>query len=531
MRSLALRFLWLSLITSLLGLAACSSSTDPGPAPGDITLQYTPAQGLLHLAIGDTARFSVASSPAVDLDLSWIWKGDLAGDQAAFQVEASPVGVDTLQLLVGFSGVHWSRTWYLDVQQDPSTAPPVVVGVSLGDGPEPADVRVGWLGVGDSTYPVVDYLVAMSYGGPVTDANWDAALPLGTFAADAGQVGYSEMFTTADGMVSGETAWFAVRARDQRGQMSTVSEPHQHLISSAWWIEGYVYDDDFNPLPNVIIDYGCPTCRVNTDVTGFYSIGPLPNVNNYDLTTFSRNTDLPGQPFSSWYDFTRRDVHYQPEDNYDLMIVTRYGLDATCDSYNLDFLFFFEKLTRTLFPTDLRQNRKLFKWEQYPVPVYVPPFTNGNGLDYQALCREVVGFWNIAMDEDYLYLVDSPAEARIEFYFGNEGTAYAGRVVLVLPDDQAYALGDVIPEQINVYIWDQLTQAIQVQETAMHELGHALGLHEHVTCSGEGFLMNVNPSGILAHGPQNAVHPDEKRAIRAIRNLPQGVDMSDFADR
>ncbi len=64
----------------------------------------------------------------------------------------------------------------------------------------------------------------------------------------------------------------------------------------------------------------------------------------------------------------------------------------------------------------------------------------------------------------------------------------------------------------------------------MHELGHAMGLYEHVDVipPGETYLMALSSAGALDEGPENAVHVDEKRMLNAIRFLPQGVDMAGF---
>jgi len=246
------------------------------------------------------------------------------------------------------------------------------------------------------------------------------------------------------------------------------------------------------------------------------------------LITHSTNTHNPEEPETSWYDFTMRDVTYDPVGSNDIIIITRYELDPSCSSYSDEFIVYFKYMTNTMLQTNLRPNLNLYKWEEYPIPVYVPPFVNEHGLDFETLCRETIDFWNLVMGEEYLYLVDTVEESRIEFYFGNEGIQYTGRTLLSEPSDQLYGLGDVIPEKMKVYIWDQLSDSQDVQETSMHELGHALGLFGHALCDGEGFLMIVNSAGILDNGPENAAHEHERRALEMIRNLPQGTNMADF---
>ena len=510
-------------------LVGCSDSTDPVPNPEDLSFQYTPQAAVIDFYPGENAEFTLSSSPSVTLQMQWSLNGEPASQDPVFHFDATQVGIDTLRLDYSYSSVSWNHTWYANVEQNPSTEPEEIPWVILEHGIEPADVIMRWHEIPESFFPLVEYQVRVSYDGTITEANWLSATPLGSFPVEENQVGYLELFTAeTHGLLAGADAWFAVRGVDEAGQLSNLAGPQHHLISLPWFIEGYVYTDRLEPLPEIIVEYGCSSCRVNTDATGFFSIGPLPNVNSYDLTTFSNNINDPGVPESSWYDFVMRDVQYDPIASNDIVVMTRYDLDESCLAYDGEFMAFFRFMTRTSHFTQLRPNYKLYKWEEYPVPVYVPPFINEHGLDFQSLCREVVEFWNVAMGEEYLFLVDSPEESRIELYFGNESVEYAGRTILAEPSDDYYGLGDVIPEKILVYVWDQLQEDRFVQETAMHEFGHALGLYGHALCSDDGFLMVVNSSGNLENGPENAVHANEKQAIEAIRNLPQGADMSDF---
>ncbi len=509
-------------------MVGCSDSTDPVPGPEDLSFQYSPEAVVINFFTGGNADFSLSSSPAVPLEFRWSLNGQPAGQDAIFQFDATRVGVDTLRVDYSYSSVTWNHTWYANVDQNPTTEPEGIPWVTLEHGPEPADVVVGWHEIPSSTFPLVEYQIRVSYSGIITAENWLEANQLGTFPVEINQVGYSESFSADNhGLVAGAEAWFAVRGVDSVGQLSPLVGEQYHLISSEWFIEGYVYSDRMETLQGIIIEYGCPNCRVNTDATGFFSIGPLPNINSYNLTTISDNTHDPEVPETSWYDFVMRDVQYDPGASNDIIVVTRYDLDASC-SYDDEFMIYFRIMTNTWQFSTLRPNYNLYKWEEYPVPVYIPPLINEFDLDFQSLCRETVEYWNMAMGEEYLYLVETPEESRIEFYFGDDAGPYVGRAFVSEPSDEDYRLGDVIPEKIMVYVRDQFSDSIDVQETSMHELGHALGLYGHALCSDDGFLMKVNSSGILANGPENAVHPNEKRAIEIIRNLPQGANMSDF---
>ncbi len=130
------------------------------------------------------------------------------------------------------------------------------------------------------------------------------------------------------------------------------------------------------------------------------------------------------------------------------------------------------------------------------------------------------------MGAEYLTLVTDRNEARIVFRFGDDGPEFFGKVNLLLPSDDNYVMGEVIPELVEVYLLDKLTPPQLVQENSLHELGHALGLSGHAYCADSNYIMYVSPVGNLDNGPEQAIHFDEKRALRSVRHLPQGFDMS-----
>lgn len=518
------------LALGLFSLLACSSSTDPVPGPGDLSFTFDPPQSVVGIYPGNGQTFRVAASPTVQLGMSWSLNGDPVSTGESFPYSAQYVGVDTLRAVYSYQGSRWTHTWYVDVTQNPSTAPPAVPSIALAHGTEAVSVRVNWQWISNSEFPMAEYLVAMSFDGPINSSNWEEARLLGSVEHLPNLVGYSlTVHEDPDGLEAGRRAWFAVRGRDAAGQLSLIDGEYSIVISSPWMVQGYVYDDSLNPIPDVIVDYGCPSCRVNTDATGFYSFGPVPDVSTLTISTLSRDEPIPGQPNSAWYDYSWSGVTYAEDGNYDIILGSRYGLDEGCGVHDLDFMTYFRRVTWTDQPSDLRPNLRLYRWDEYPLSVYVQPgFINESGLDMSALTAEAVGFWNIAMGEEYFTLTTDPAAADVDVYFGFESVLYAGRAYVSAPDDEDYRNGDVIPQHMRVFLWEGITNPVRLQETAMHELGHVLGLHAHNLCEGGGFLMDVISAGMLDNGPENAVHPDEKRAVRMIRNLPQGLDMAGF---
>ncbi len=513
----------------LLVLISCSSTTEPPPAANDLAFTHSPNSLVVVISQGEGVEFSLSSSPPVALEYYWTLNGAPTSKERSYQFNSTQVGLDTLRLVYTYDSVQWNRTWYINTQTDPTTAPGRVPGVQLSHGPEAGDVVMSWFWIAQSAFPVINYRIAVSYDGPINAFNWADAEFLVEVPHVDQQVGYSQTFSMEENQIlPGVDAWFGIRGVDETGQMSPLNEVQYHKVSFPWWISGHVFSDQLVPLDGVIIDYGCTSCRVNTDGTGFFSIGPLSSVLSYDLKTISRNIDFPGVPLSSWYDFWLHGVQFEPETNQDLVLVTRYDLNGNCFVHDQEFLNYFRQMTSTRQPSNHRPNTKLFKWAEYPISVYVAPFTGTYGHDYQALCQEVVGFWNLAMGEEYLVLVDNPEDARIEVFFDNEDHIFFGSTDLILPNDQNFSLGEAIPEKMTIFLVGTLREAITIQEICMHEFGHALGLSAHNFCTGGGYLMSIDPGGSLDNGPENAVHPFEKAAIRAIRNLPQGIEMSDF---
>jgi len=403
----------------------------------------------------------------------------------------------------------------------PPRAPTVVGGECIGS------IIVSWTPPTIRDDSIVAYAVAVSHAGPLNEANWSQADVLTEVPARP----ESELFSiviadSSSDLQPGTHAWVAVASFNSYGVMCASLSNREIDVTEPWWITGSVTDDTGLPVADVVVQDINLVPTASTGPDGRYRIGPYSNLEAVTLRTKTPDVGFPDPAQGIWYDVVAETLFFGGPVLWDFQLIGRSRLTANCSIYNDDFLTYLRSLTRTTWPTDHRPNVNLYKWDTYPVTVWIPEFTNRDGHDYGALCRQTITWWNQAMGAEYLTLVTDRNEARIVFRFGDDGPEFFGKVNLLLPSDDNYVMGEVIPELVEVYLLDKLTPPQLVQENSLHELGHALGLSGHAYCADSNYLMYVSPVGNLDNGPEQAIHFDEKRALRSVRHLPQGFDMS-----
>jgi hypothetical protein len=483
-----------------------------------LNFAYDPADDQQLLMQQETRRFQVQHSWPFTKTFTWWHGGEVVGRDSLFDFSAHTLGLDSLRVEIQADGQVLGKSWSLEVI--PYRPPPVTEALAQ-DGPSGGSVVIIWGPVEAVVNPIDGYLLAASFDGPVTEENWDQALFLGWFEHLPDEPWQRETFTVMDhGMVPGAQGWFAVRTQDDQGLVSAIALNVVQTLSENWWIEGVIRDELGNVLPGITVADDGPLFAVQTDASGWYRIGPFPDFLSVVLQA-QDSADL-------WHGYRTGPLQMETGQVQDFRLVTAHGLDPACSTFDGSFVDYFMYMTRTSISTPLRPDRRLFKWDHYPLSVHVPGFTSETGIDFQANCALTLDIWNAAMGEEYLVLTEDPELADIVFTFADMGTQSNGQTSLMLPNDLAYQLGDVIPEKMEIQVNSTLDPVQRVQETALHELGHALGINRHSFCSSAGYLMYVTASGALDNGPENAIHLDERRAVRTIRYLPQGHDMEGY---
>ena len=179
---------------------------------------------------------------------------------------------------------------------------PEVPGVRVQHGQEPGFIEVKWLWYLSAEHPTDHYAVAMNTAGPVTNENWNESEVIIDVTHLDNLVGYTAIFTGADGLMAGQEVWFGVRAVDSEGWMTHVFESPSLIVSAEWWIHGTVFDHAGQPLAAVLVGSDQVDQPVVTGIDGAYRLGPLLDQEDvYIWTDADSMDDIPGT--EGWYDF------------------------------------------------------------------------------------------------------------------------------------------------------------------------------------------------------------------------------------
>ena len=396
--------------------------------------------------------------------------------------------------------------------------------VRAGHGPLPGEVEISWMIVNWATFPIEEYQVAVSYEGPVTADNWDQALIVGRHPWHPGQVEFREEYGVDEGLIQGVTAWFAVRARDDKGNLSRLEQSPRLTLSSEWWIEGHVYDFAGIPIPEIQITSSLAGHTSWPDAEGLFRIGPFRNIDKIELVA----NDL--DPGESWYGFIQHPLQILPGlalvTDHDFILIPRNTLDSRCTLPDNEFISYLRHMTFTTTRDNDPAASILHRWEHYPLRVFIPAFVNNDGVPMDEAALIALYLWNDAMGEEYFVRTNDRETANIEFIFEDREHHY-GLVSLLSPAGGGAKLGRVIPEKMAVSIDTKLSTPTFVAEVSLHELGHTLGLLNHSDCYLPEYLMNIS-GGFGALGRDEPVHLDERRAVECIRYLPQGHDIGGY---
>ncbi len=527
--------------------------------PGEYRIQWAPPEGFRFLTQTPTATVSTGEtgilSATIEADLSQHGRIEVInyplGLNAFWEITGpgNPItgwGNQAIDYLVpGDYHISWAEVpefslvpeTEFDLHMGPHQiitftgeyrrqVPASVKGIQVRPGDGPGLVDVSWQWVQDSLYPVTTYEIRTSPDGPLTDANWNQARRLSEQAAVANQESYTRTFSVAeDGMVPGVMNWFGVRAWDGAGQPSPLEGQWGTVPTQTGAVTGRVIAADGQLQAGVPVELsreGKPPLRTTTDIDGAFAFSAILNNLPISLRTVSGETD-PGR----WFDYTLELPVGSPLEDLPLPLVEQHEMDSRCTLATPDFMTYLRAMTKTNLPTDNRPDTKLYKWDHWPLTVYLPADDTPVEVDFQAQSRWALEIWNTTMPEPYFVETDAPETADVVFVYSDQYPTLNGQVSILEPRG-GYVVGNIIPQRMEVYLHSTMDSAQRVAEVALHELGHVIGIAGHSPCSRAGYLMYITSAGVLDNGPENAIHPDEQALVEAIRHLPQGLDMAGF---
>lgn len=514
------RFASALLAFGILAAAAGCSSSDPSGPGGETNFVYDPDRSEIEITILNSQFFKVSAATSGDLQAEWFVDGEKRFDGTGFNYFPASIGWDTVRVEVSAGGTSDARQWLVRVVQTEDELPGEVPGILIEHAPLPGEVIVSWGRVTATSHPIAEYVVAASYDGPVSTANWDEAMQLAVVEHVDGRLQYTGTFDLDDGV----QVWFAVRARDELGQLSDITRVYDHRMSYPWSLGLQVQEAGGGPVAEVILRWvvGGVVHQGNTPFDGYYEIGPFRNIDVVHFETQMNNGGVTGE----YYDYVNPEVTVEDAPLLDIHLIPRRTIDEQCTTElgDQEFLTYFRARTRTNLAYAIRPNQQLLRWETYPLQVYVPEFERGDGVDMKAAAVAAVERWNSVMGEPYFELVDDAGTADVRFEFTDLIGKY-GYVSLLEPSDAEYFVGMVAPEKMLVEIDSEvLTESDFLLITNIHELGHVLGIYEHSYCLDSPYLMNLVPVSSV-NDANGGIHPDEQLTVRMIRYLPQATEM------
>ncbi|PJA76235.1 hypothetical protein CO151_03820 [bacterium CG_4_9_14_3_um_filter_65_15] len=511
----------IAVLTGLALLAGCNSSTDPGP--GGMVFSFSPQAATIDLDVGGQQEFSVIPEDAGSFSVDWKLDGMVVSQSATYLFKTTVPGQYGLHANITYANDTAFRQWNIAVTSSQVISPPVIADVTLSDVPdEPGAVKAAWTGVKSATYPIVEYVVGADTGGSLNASNWDQAEVMVIVPATT-QFSYSKALGAQEGVAPGQRHWVAVRARDDHGNLSPLRGSVSFPVSFPWYVSGRVRNDFGIALGNTIMRFetSLETLPGHAAGDGTFGAGPFSSKDSVQVSALALDAQ-----FYKWQSpYLKAGGGEKP---LDIVMIPKYGADATCSPNGGDFLAHLRYMTRT---GDYSDTGILHKWNHYPVRIFIPDFLRGDGVDFTALCADALQFWNDTVGEDLLVRVDQAGDADVEVDFRATGAALNGQVVQVEP---GVVLGTLSPLKMRMDINMDMVGVGDVQTepavkgVCLHEFGHVLGLYDHSTC--DDYALMENGGGPSAFSPETPapITEEEINAVRCLSYMPDGVDMDGY---
>lgn len=501
---------------AFLASLGCSGGDDGELGPPTPGFRFEPPPGSVTATVFTPIEFRVTDEEARPVTASFRVDGVLAKTATTFVWQGTRIGVVEISATVEGATDEGTAQWTVQVTEEGAKATPAVIVLSAREGAVPGSVDVTWEAPPPSLYtvPLASYQVGYALH-LIEDENFDAIESV-VVEHDSLQIVQRHRL---EGLLERQRYYVRVRVRDVLGRGSELSPERETESTGHFDVQGTITVLDRSPLErplaNVLVELG--GTKDFTAGDGRYELWNLPDLRGGPMlvredtgfTYYAVQTDsLPPQDqVLDFALFPREFVTYP----------TGSGEDVTVSM--VDFL---RRMTNNLGP----ESPQVYGWDQYPVPVYIHPYVNEEGVDYGFAMAEAVRVWNAAAGEDMLRAVERQAGDPVGtgIYYDTNlpvGGVLAGHTEVVVPSNGR--LYETIPERVKISLQSRFASQEYVNRLMAHEVGHALFISHS---NGVEHIMHPSVPSVTEGKP----HPDEAYVVRLVAHLPQGFDSSWIVD-
>jgi hypothetical protein len=332
---------------------------------------------------------------------------------------------------------------------------------------------------------------AQTSKGVLPTAFWSLSIPVSNPPAPG--VPGTPQQVEISGLTQYRDLWVGIRSYDAAGNRSPDSDLVSVRIPGPTFAGRCldVYTD--NPIPGLPVQVG--GFNVTTDASGLFAAHDLPP--GIVPVTIADNPAPPDYHRMNQAFVVVRDTSHTFE-----VIPVQATISPSLGGITL--LAFFKQITFVHTSPFL-----LAKWKRTPVPTYIEPFVNANGLDYEAISRNGAQRWMDRTGQPLFDFVSQPPDTGIVVHRRPPGIGTATTF---------YEFGDdKHPIFSTIEVDNDLNDSNFLFKVMMHEFGHTIRLdHFHL------------PEFIMYFGqplPPD-ITDDEANLVTLYQAMPLRVDMT-----
>ena len=306
------------------------------------------------------------------------------------------------------------------------------------------------------------------------------------------------------GLDLGRDMWVGIRSYDATGNQSPGSDLFTAHVPGIEFTGRCIDALTRDPISGLTVWLGSGTqFNLVTDADGEFAMDDL-------LPGGSAVVIKTGSAASDYHRLSQ--VFYLGGDSTHTFVMVPFQQTIAPVLGGVSVLEFVKTLTETLPPRTL-----LAKWHNYPVPVYIPPFVNTYGVDYEALSTAAAQRWMDKSGKPLFTFVDSKPDTGIVLVFRSEEDMPR---LIGVTHHTVGADSHPIMDEIWIRNNAQPAGAAFLYKVILHEFGHTIRFG-HIDF--EVFIM---------HGGQplpDDISDDEVNAVKLHYGLPTRVNMAIYS--